>query len=80
MYPGWRQWKAVKPSIGTKLREVEHIGYQMSGRMHIILRDGAEYDTEPDTFVVTPVGNDGYVVGDEPSETIMFGSDVWRIK
>ncbi len=81
MYPGWRWSKDVKPSVGTELCEVDHIGYQVRGRMHLILRDGTEYDIEPDSFFIIPAGHDGYVVGDEPGEMVAFtGEDIWHLK
>lgn len=80
MYPGWRWTKDVGPAAGTPLCEVPHVIYQVAGRMHIILRDGAEFDIEPDTFVSIPAGHDGYVIGDEPSEAVTFTNLVWELK
>ena len=81
MFPGWRWSKDVKPSVGTELCEVEHIGYQVKGRMHIFLRDGMEYDVEPDSFFIIPAGHDGSVVGNEPAEMVAFtGDTIWQLK
>ncbi len=65
MEPGWRWSKDVKPMVGGELCQLEHVGIQTSGRMHIILEDGTEYDTMPNSFQVIPPGHDAYVVGDE---------------
>ncbi len=81
MYPGWRWSKDVKPSVETELCEVEHAGYQVRGKMHLILRDGTEYDIEPDSFFYIPAGHDGFVVGDETAEMIAFGGGtIWQLK
>ncbi len=81
MYPGWRWSKDVKPSVETELCEVEHAGYQAKGSMHVILRDGNEYDIEPDSVFHIPAGHDGFVVGDEPVEMIAFGAGtIWPLK
>ena len=64
--PGWRWSNDVKPVAGTESCQAAHTGYIISGRMHVIMDDGAEGDLGPgDAFVASP-GHDAWVVGDEP--------------
>jgi ketosteroid isomerase-like protein len=64
--PGWRWSNDVAPIAGTTSCEVRHLGYVISGRMHITCDDGTEYDIGPDDVFDLPAGHDAYVVGDEP--------------
>lgn len=66
LQPGWRWSNDIKPIAGTESCEVGHTGYLLSGRMHVIMNDGAEGEIGPgDAFIVSP-GHDAWVVGDEP--------------
>ncbi|MGH3549693.1 MAG: cupin domain-containing protein [Pseudonocardiaceae bacterium] len=63
--PGWRWSEDVKPLAGTESCEAAHTGYIISGRMHVVMDDGAEADLGPgDAFVISP-GHDAWIVGDE---------------
>ena len=74
MQPGWRWSKDAKHHENTELCEHLHIGYQLSGRQHIVMADGSELDTEPGDFYMVPPGHDGWVVGDEPSIFLAIGN------
>lgn len=64
--PGWRWSEHVKPIVGTESCEVHHIGFVISGRIHVEMSDGASIElTGGDTFEIPP-GHDAWVVGDEP--------------
>lgn len=63
--PGWRWSQHVKPIAKTELCEAPHFQYQVSGRLHIIMSDGAEFDTGPGEITNLPSGHDAYVVGNE---------------
>ncbi len=63
--PGWRWSQHVKPIAKTQWCEAPHFQYQVSGRMHIVMADGAEFDTGPGQVVTLPSGHDGWVVGNE---------------
>jgi uncharacterized RmlC-like cupin family protein len=67
MQPGWRWSKDAKHLAQTEWCEQTHVGYQLSGRQHILMADGSELETEPGDFYLVPPGHDGWVVGDEPS-------------
>ena len=70
--PGWHWEKHVKPIVGTATCEVHHLGYVLSGHLHVDMDDGGSIDlTEGDVFEVPP-GHVAYVVGDEPWTSIDF--------
>ncbi len=70
--PGWKWSESVKPIAKTERCEVAHTNYVISGRMHIVMADGSEYDVQAgDTFYLPP-GHDGWVVGDEPAVLLDF--------
>src|SRR5512136_2806364 len=45
--PGWRWSKHVKPIAGTEWCEAPHFQYHLSGRIHIVMSDGAEFEVGP---------------------------------
>ena len=64
--PGWRWSQDVKPIVGTDWCTAPHFQYQLSGRLHIVMADGAEFDLGPGDVSNLPSGHDAWVVGDEP--------------
>jgi mannose-6-phosphate isomerase-like protein (cupin superfamily) len=69
LQPGWRWSTDVKPEVGTESCQVAHLGVVVSGRFHIRMDDGREFELGPgDAHVVAP-GHDAWVVGDEPVVT-----------
>lgn len=63
--PGWRWSKSVKPIVGTESCQATHLGYAMTGRIHVVMDDGQELDIVPgDGYVIQP-GHDAWVEGDE---------------
>jgi hypothetical protein len=72
--PGWRWSTDVKPLVGTESCQVSHAGYVVSGRLHVRLDDGREYELGPgDAHVVSP-GHDAWVVGEEPFVAVDFAT------
>jgi hypothetical protein len=64
--PGWKWSHDVKPIAGTDSCQTLHTGYVISGRMHVLMDDGAEGEAGPgDAVVITP-GHDAWVVGNDP--------------
>jgi mannose-6-phosphate isomerase-like protein (cupin superfamily) len=64
--PGWKWSTQMKPLVGTDSCQVAHTGIVLSGRFHVRMDDGREFDLGPgDAHVVAP-GHDAWVVGDEP--------------
>jgi quercetin dioxygenase-like cupin family protein len=64
--PGWRWSKHVKPIAGTEWCEAPHFQYHLSGRLHVLMADGTEFEVGPGEVSLLPSGHDGWVVGDEP--------------
>jgi quercetin dioxygenase-like cupin family protein len=64
--PGWQWSKHVKPIVQTDSCQAAHTGYYVSGRMKVVMDDGAEEEFGPGDFAVIPAGHDAWVVGDEP--------------
>jgi hypothetical protein len=64
--PGWRWSNDVRPIMGTERCPLLHVGYNLSGRLHVELADGSTLDIGPgEVFEITP-DHDAWVVGDEP--------------
>jgi class 3 adenylate cyclase len=70
--PGWRWSEHVKPIVGTDWCEFHHVVFVLSGRMHVITRDGEAYDVGAGEVVDVSPGHDAWVVGDKPVVTIDF--------
>jgi hypothetical protein len=66
LQPGWRWSNDVKPAAGTELCEAPHMQYHVSGRLHIAMADGTEFEAVPGDVTSLPQGHDAWVVGDEP--------------
>lgn len=75
--PGWKWSEHEKPVVrGGDFCEVPHFAYQASGKLHIVTRDGDEFDTNAGDLVILPAGHDGWVVGNEPVVLLDFGAVV----
>ena len=64
--PGWRWSEDVKPIAGTDSCQTRHLGFVISGRMHITCDDGTEIEIGPGDAFDLPAGHDAYTLGDEP--------------
>jgi hypothetical protein len=64
--PGWKWSNDVKPIAGTELCEAPHMQYHVSGRIHVLMADGTEFEAGPGELTSLPQGHDAWVVGDEP--------------
>ena len=64
--PGWRWSHDVKPIAGTEWCEAPHFQYVVSGRLHVKMKDGKEFDLGPGSVSHLPAGHDAWVVGDAP--------------
>lgn len=70
--PGWRWSECIKPVVGGESCQTTHLGYVVSGRIHIAHTDGTEADLGPgDTYRIDP-GHDAWVLGDEPFTALEF--------
>jgi hypothetical protein len=68
--PGWKWSECVKPIAKTDWCQADHFGYTISGRAHILMSSGEEYDTGPGDVFHVPPGHDAWVVGNEPWVTV----------
>ena len=72
--PGWRWSVDVAPIAGTESCEFRHIGYCMSGQLHVRDEVGTETEIGPgDVYEITP-RHDAWVVGEEAFEGLEFAS------
>jgi hypothetical protein len=64
--PGWKWSECVKPIAKTDLCQAPHTQYTISGRLHVVMADGSEFEVGPGNVAVIPPGHDAWVVGNEP--------------
>jgi ketosteroid isomerase-like protein/mannose-6-phosphate isomerase-like protein (cupin superfamily) len=76
--PGWRFTTDVAPVAGTDTCLTRHLGYVMSGRMHVQMDDGTEIDLGPGDVFDLPPGHDAWVVGDEPCTMVDTSTESTR--
>jgi mannose-6-phosphate isomerase-like protein (cupin superfamily) len=70
--PG-RSWKkCVKPIVNTNSCQAAHTQYFVSGRLKVVMDDGAEEEFGPDDTAIIPPGHNAWVVGNEPVVSIDF--------
>ncbi len=70
--PGWSWDKFVKSLVKTNNCEAPHTQYIVSGRIKIVMDDGAEEEFGPGDTTVIPIGHNAWVIGDEPLVAIDF--------
>ena len=76
--PGFKWSDDVKPMVGTTSCQVRHMGYVLSGSMHVVMDDGSECDIGAGDVVDLPAGHDAWVTSDVPLEMIDMSSDATR--
>lgn len=76
--PGWRWSQDVKPVAGADWCMAPHQSYQLSGRLHVAMEDGAKLEVVAGEVSSLPPGHDAWVVGDETVVAIDWqGASVW---
>jgi uncharacterized cupin superfamily protein len=55
----------VKPIAGTELCQSSHFAYHVSGRLHVVMADGKEFEVGAGEVALIPAGHDAWVVGNE---------------
>jgi quercetin dioxygenase-like cupin family protein len=74
MQPGWRWSECIRPVVGGDSCQVRHVGYVVSGTLHVERPDGTEQELQSgDAYVIEP-GHDAWVVGAEPWVALEFES------
>lgn len=64
--PGWRWSECVKPVVGTESCQVGHVGYAVSGRITVRMKDGSQKSIGAGDSYTIPPGHDAWVEGKEP--------------
>lgn len=59
--PGWRWSSDVQPLVHATSCEVHHIGFVVSGRLHVEMTDGTNVVLGPDDAFEIPPGRDAHV-------------------
>src|SRR5215207_5552861 len=71
--PGWSWEKCVKPLAKTNSCQAPHTQYLISGRLKVVMDDGAEEEFGPgDAAIIPPGGHNAWVVGNEAVVAIDF--------
>jgi hypothetical protein len=72
--PGWRWSTDIKPMVGTESCQAHHVGYGLSGSLHVVTDEGNEFDVGAgDVYEILP-GHDAWVVGDATFTGLEFQS------
>jgi mannose-6-phosphate isomerase-like protein (cupin superfamily) len=74
LQPGWRWSESVKPIVDTESCQVAHVGYAVSGQLHVVMDDGTEVDIKAGDAYEIPPGHDAWVDGDETYRGVEFES------
>jgi hypothetical protein len=76
--PGWRWSECIKPVAGTDTCQVEHVGYLVSGRLHVEHEDGSRADVAAGAVYRIAPGHDAWVIADDPVVVVEFqGASVY---
>jgi class 3 adenylate cyclase len=68
--PGWRWSTHIRPAVGGDWCLGRHVGVILSGRLGVLMEDGAEFEFGPDDVIDVAPGHDSWVIGDEPLVTL----------
>ena len=63
--PGWRWSECVKPVDKTESCQVSHVGYAISGRITVQMKDGTKKTVSAGESYSIPPGHDAWVEGNE---------------
>ena len=73
VYPAGFRWSVdMKPIVGTDLCMHAHVGFLVSGEIHIEYADGCVVEHKAPQIVAIDPGHDGWVVGRQPVVLIAF--------
>jgi class 3 adenylate cyclase len=72
--PGWRWLQDVAPIAGTDSCQHRHVGYTISGRLVVRMKDGTTLSIGPGEAYEIPPGHVAWVEGDVPWESVEFTS------
>jgi quercetin dioxygenase-like cupin family protein len=63
--PGWRWSECIKPVVKTESCQVSHLGYVVSGRITVQMKDGTKKTISAGESYAIPAGHDAWVEGNE---------------
>lgn len=63
--PGWRWSECVKPVVKTDSCQASHVGYAVSGRITVRMKDGTQKTIAAGESYTIPPGHDAWVEGNE---------------
>jgi len=63
--PGWRWSECIKPVVKTDSCQVSHVGYAVSGRITVRMKDGTQKTIVAGESYTIPPGHDAWVEGNE---------------
>ncbi len=63
--PGWRWSECVKPVVKTDSCQVSHVGYAVSGRITVRMKDGTQKTISAGESYTIPPGHDAWVEWNE---------------
>jgi ethanolamine utilization protein EutQ (cupin superfamily) len=72
MQKGWKWSTDMKPIVKTEWCEAQHLQYVMSGKLHVKMKDGTEFDVGAGDVASIPPGHDAWVVSNEPLVGVEF--------
>ena len=73
--PGWRWSTDLKPIVGTDSCQGHHVGYCVSGSLHVVTDEGHEFDIGAgDVYEILP-GHDAWVAGEATYSALEFHSE-----
>lgn len=64
--PGWRWSECIKPVAKTDHCQASHVGYAVSGRLTVRMKDGTEKTISAGDSYTIPPGHEAWVEGDQP--------------
>jgi uncharacterized RmlC-like cupin family protein len=64
----------LKPHADTDSCLLPHVAYVQSGRLHVVMDDGAEDEFGPNDIMMLPPGHDAWAAGNEPCIFIEFSA------
>jgi len=76
--PGWRWSECIKPVVKTDHCQVSHVGYAVSGRITVRMKDGTAKTISAGESYTIPPGHDAWVEGNQPFVGIeVMSADVY---
>jgi mannose-6-phosphate isomerase-like protein (cupin superfamily) len=63
--PGWRWSECIRPVVKTDQCMNSHVGYVVSGRITVAMKDGTKKTLGPGESYTIPPGHDAWVEGNE---------------